>query len=155
MGEEKRIPFGLEYQKGWYSTVNDNQRDTIRRMLAKARDKIETAESLLEAGKFDDSASRAYYAVFYAISAALFSKGLAFSSHAQVIGAFNREFVKGGAFPSFYTMMIKRLFDDRQTGDYDFDSWIDEQTAREDIENAETIISGIEEYLNTLSTEKE
>ncbi len=43
--------------------------------------------------------------------------------------------------------MIKTMFNDRQTGDYDFDSWIDEQTARESIENAKTIISGIERYL--------
>jgi uncharacterized protein (UPF0332 family) len=134
--------------------VNTERRDSIRRMLAKTRDKMETAKMNFENGKFDDTVSRSYYAVFYAISAVLFSRGLSFSTHAQVIGAFNREFVKTGIFPSTYTKMTKELFNERQTGDYDFDSWIDEETARESIEHAETIITGIEQYLNTFFTEK-
>ncbi|MFA6471802.1 MAG: HEPN domain-containing protein [Candidatus Latescibacterota bacterium] len=124
-----------------------NQSDTIKSMLAKARDKIDTARIMLENGKFDDVVSRSYYAVFHTISAALYSKGLSFSTHSQVIGAFNREFVKNGVFPPSFTKMIKLMFNERQTGDYDFDSWIDEQTARESLENAETIVAGIEKYL--------
>ncbi|MHB9028662.1 MAG: HEPN domain-containing protein [Candidatus Latescibacterota bacterium] len=116
-------------------------------MLAKAQDKIDTAKINMEHGKYDDVVSRSYYAVFFAISAVLFSKGLSFSTHSQVIGAFNREFIKTGIFPSSFTKMIKILFNERQTGDYDFDSWIDEPTARESLENAETIVSGIDRYL--------
>jgi uncharacterized protein (UPF0332 family) len=61
--------------------VNDQQQDTIRRILTKARDKIKAASVMLESGMYDDAVSRAYYAVFYAISAALYSKGLSFSTH--------------------------------------------------------------------------
>ena len=123
------------------------QIETIKLMLAKARDQIDSARIMLENGRFDDSVSRSYYAVFHAISAALYSKELSYSTHSQVIGAFNREFVKNGIFPSSFTKMIKRMFNECQTGDYDFDSCIDEETARESLENAATIISGIERYL--------
>lgn len=44
--------------------------------------------------------------------------------------------------------MIQSLFEDRQSGDYDFESRINEQTARESIEAAETIIAEIERYLD-------
>lgn len=123
------------------------QPETIKLMLTKARDKICSARIMLENGRFDDSVSRSYYAVFHAISAALYSKELSYSTHSQVIGAFNREFVKNGIFPRSFTKMIKRMFNERQTGDYDFDSWIDEQTARESLKNAESIITEIERYL--------
>lgn len=97
---------------------------------------------------FDDAVSRAYYAVFHAMNAALISRGLSFSSHAQTIGVFNREFVKSGVFPKEYSQIIQDLFEDRQAGDYDVDTIIDEQTARESIDKAEIIISGIERYLD-------
>ena len=117
-------------------------------MLAKAQDKLSSARIMLENGRFDDTVSRSYYAVFHAISAALFSKSLSYSSHAQVIGAFNREFVKIGVFPHSFTKMIKQMYNERQIGDYDFDSWIDEQTARESIENAVIIVSGVVKFLD-------
>ena len=123
------------------------QMETIKLMLTKARVKICSARIMLENGRFDDSVSRSYYAVFHAISATLYSKELSYSTHSQVIGAFNREFVKNGIFPRSFTKMIKRMFNERQTGDYDFDSWIDEQTARESLKNAESIITEIEQYL--------
>jgi len=119
-------------------------------MIAKARDKVTVAKINFENGKYDDTVSRAYYAVFHAISAALFSKGLTYSTHAQTLGGFNREFVKAGIFPHVFSKMIKRMFNERQIGDYDFESWIDEQTARESIENAELIITEIERYLDVL-----
>jgi uncharacterized protein (UPF0332 family) len=152
MGEKKTISPGHEYKKGWNPTVNEEQKDSIRRMFAKARDKMETARMNFENGKFDDAVSRSYYAVFFAISAALFSGRFSFSPYSQGNGGFNREFVKTGFFPASFTKMIKLMFNERQTGDYDFDSWIDEQTAEESIENAETIISGIEKYLDTLGS---
>ena len=116
-------------------------RDDIRSMLAKAHDKLETAGIVFENGKYDDTVSRCYYAVYHAMNAALISKGLSFSSHAQTIGVFNREFVKKGVFPKYFTEMIQGLFEDRQSGGYDFDSWIDEQTARESLENTEMIVA--------------
>ena len=40
--------------------------------------------------------SRAYYAAFHAVSAALLSRGETYSRHGQVLGAFNRAFVHTG-----------------------------------------------------------
>ena len=124
------------------------KRDDVSLMLAKAHDKLETARIVFENGKYDDTVSRCYYAVYHSMNAALISKGLSFSSHAQTIGVFNREFVKTGVFPKYFTEMIQGLFEDRQSGDYDFDSRIDEQTARESIENAAMIIVGVERFLD-------
>jgi uncharacterized protein (UPF0332 family) len=43
-------------------------------------------------------------------------QGQAFSSHAHVLGAFNRDFVHAGTFPREFAAILARLFEDRQTG---------------------------------------
>lgn len=116
-------------------------------MMQKAASKLKTARIDFENGQYDDSVSRAYYAVFHAISAALLQKGLTYSSHSQVIGAFNREFVKQGIFPKEITAIIQGLFADRQTGDYDLGDIIDEETAGLGIKNADRILQAIQVYL--------
>ncbi|MBI3753475.1 MAG: HEPN domain-containing protein [Deltaproteobacteria bacterium] len=119
----------------------------IAMMLAKAREKLKTAQIDFDNERYDDTVSRAYYAVYHTISAALLSKGLHFSSHGQTIGAFNREFVKTKTFPASFTKMIEKLYHERQTGDYDFESHIDEDVAEEDLNYAKDILKTCEEYL--------
>jgi len=125
-----------------------NNSDAVKTMIQKAESKLKTAWIDFESGQYDDSASRSYYAIFHAISAALFSKGLNYSSHGQTIGAFNREFIKSGIFPREYMLAIQKLFDERQTGDYDVFSSIDRDTASECVEDARKLIDGIKKYLN-------
>ena len=52
-----------------------------QQLLNKAREAVEAAEILLEAGKNDFAAGRAYYAMFYVAEALLFEKGLEFRKH--------------------------------------------------------------------------
>jgi len=126
-----------------------NNAPEIFTIIEKAESKLLTAHINFENGRYDDVASRAYYAAYHAISAVLIQKGMVFSSHAQTIGAFNREFIKTGIFPREFTNMIQRLFEDRQTGDYDSASSLDRETAQENIRSAETIIVAIKEYLKS------
>ena len=118
----------------------------IKEMLNKSHKKLKTALTTLEHEEYDDSVSRSYYAVFHAISAVLLSKGLHFSTHAQTIGAFNRNLVKTGEIPVI-TKTIGKLFSERQLGDYDFQRCLDAVTAKEDLEEAEKIIDACETYL--------
>lgn len=110
-------------------------------MMAKANEKLGAARREMDAGFHGEVASRAYYAVFHAISAALLSCDMTFSSHAQVVGEFNRNFVKTGEFPADTTRKLQRLFEDRQTADYDVITAVDESTARQDLEDAESIVA--------------
>lgn len=110
-------------------------------MLAKADEKLSTARRDLAASAFGDAAARAYYAVFHAMSALLATRGLTFSSHSQTIGAFNREFVKTGVFPSDTSRKLQRLFEDRQTADYDWYHSIEETDAGAAVTDAQSILS--------------
>lgn len=118
----------------------------IKEMLAKARQKLKTALTNLEHEEYDDSVSRSYYAVFHAISAMLMSKGLHFSSHAKTIGAFNNEFIKTKEI-SLVSRTIEKLFSERQIGDYDIQSYLDADVAKEDLKEAKKIVTACEKYL--------
>ncbi|MCF7949004.1 MAG: HEPN domain-containing protein [Spirochaetia bacterium] len=123
-------------------------KDECRIILEKAESKLKTAGIDLDAGQYDDSVSRSYYSVFHAITACLLYKGLSFSSHSQVIGAFNREFIKTNTFPPTFSKDIQALFDDRQSGDYDVYSPINRETAELDYKKADNIIKAIKEFLS-------
>ncbi len=74
-------------------------------------------------------------------------KGFNFFSHKEVIGAFNKYFIKEQIFPGYFSKKIEQLFRSRQTGDYDVKKYIDEKTAEESYKNAKEIIAGSVEYL--------
>jgi len=124
-------------------------KEEIRSILGKASAKPEAARILLGADAWDDAASRAYYAAFHAVSAVHLSRDNTYSSHAQLIGRFNKDFVKTGLFPQEYTRILARLFEDRQAGDYDVVGTMTEAEARQDVEDAEKIVAAIADYLES------
>ncbi|MGB7570029.1 MAG: HEPN domain-containing protein [Chitinivibrionales bacterium] len=66
-----------------------------------------------------------------------------YSSHGQVIGAFNREFIKTAIFPKEYASVIQALFDDRQIGDYGIFVKISKSTAQKHINKAKNMIEAV------------
>ena len=51
--------------------------------LANAKEKLESAKLLLDAGKYKDSIGRSYYAIFTSLRAVLSKDGVDFSKHAH------------------------------------------------------------------------
>lgn len=116
-------------------------------LLAAADAKLRAADLLLTEGLPDDAASRAYYAAFHAVSALHLADGNAFSSHAQLIGRFNKDFVRTGRMPTAFAKILTRLFQDRQLGDYGAPASISPEQARQDIDDARQLIAAIRDAL--------
>jgi len=116
-------------------------------LLAAADAKLRAADLLLTEGLPDDAASRAYYAAFHAVSALHLADGNAFSSHAQLIGRFNKDFVRTGRMPTAFAKILTRLFQDRQLGDYGAPASISPEQARQDIDDARQLIAAIRNAL--------
>lgn len=66
--------------------------------IAKARRSLEAASRLARDGDHDFAASRAYYAMFYAATAVLATRGLRFSRHSALIAGFGQNLVATGQF---------------------------------------------------------
>jgi uncharacterized protein (UPF0332 family) len=96
-------------------------REQLRNMLSKARRSLKAAQAHLTEADFDFAASRAYYAAFYAMEAALLTKGVTCSTHGGVLTTFSERFIKTGVLPCDFGAKAARLFRERQIGDYEFD----------------------------------
>lgn len=128
--------------------------EVLQIMMSKAYEKLAVAKENQRSGFGGDASSRAYYAVFHAISAVLAERGLSFSSHVQTLGAFNRELVKTGVFPTDTFRKLQRLFEDRQLADYDWSRKLDEKTVVQDIFDAEWLVNTCRQYLEESTGQK-
>lgn len=83
-----------------------------------AEESLLAAQREAEAEAFPFAINRIYYAIFYAVSAALLERNLSFAKHSGVRAAFHREFIKNGLLEVEWGKFYDQLFEDRQEGDY-------------------------------------
>lgn len=124
-------------------------RPELAALLTLADEKLRAVRLLVVGGAWRDASSRAYYAAFHALSAALLSRDETYSRHAQVLGAFNRAFVHAGLFPREFTALLTRLFENRQSGDYDVFPGVTEVEAHQDVADAQRIVEAIRSFLSS------
>lgn len=124
----------------------------LRAMVDKADRAVRAAQRDLKAGDYDFASSKAYYAVFHMMQAALLTKQLTFSKHAGVISGFSEHFIKPGVLPGDLGQKIQRLRKDREVGDYGYTLSVEPNDAREDVLIAVEILSVIKTYLKPALT---
>lgn len=120
-------------------------------LLKKAHESLLAARVLVREEMYDFSASRTYYAMFYAAQALLLAKGLSFSKHSAVIAAFGREFAKQNVVPAEFHRYLIEAQEDRNVGDYGIGPGISPDEAKEQITRAEMLIRFIEKWLTEIS----
>lgn len=106
----------------------DEKKAIIEYRIQKAWNGILEAEDNAKLGYWTLAASRLYYAAYYMASALLVDKGFIARSHSGVIHIIGSEFVKKELLSKDDGRLISRLFNMRQSGDYDdlFD-WTEEE----------------------------
>ena len=67
---------------------------------------------------FTAAINRIYYSMFYALSALAISEGFQTGKHAQLIGWFNKTYIRTGRIDQCYSKIISQAFDKRMLGDY-------------------------------------
>lgn len=110
--------------------------DVIVIYFDKAKKTIGRAESNLNDGDIDTAVNRAYYAVFYMMTAMMLVQGEVFSSHKQLITNFNKAYMRTGLLPKEYGAKISKCQRLRHQGDYEPCPDISNQDAKEQIEFA-------------------
>lgn len=106
----------------------------------RARTALRTAGIDAEQKDYDASASRAYYAAFYAVSAVLAMEGKAFRKHSGVEAAVHKDLVRSGRWGAELGSNYQSLRTLRKTGDYGGLEHVAEEQAREAIEAARRIL---------------
>lgn len=98
--------------------MNDSAGAPARYRMERAREALEEASLLLQAGHLNAYVNRLYYACFYAASALLVTQGISTSKHGHLRSLLHRDFVKTGQVPAELGKHFDRLFTSRQEGDY-------------------------------------
>lgn len=110
---------------------------------ARALQALQTAEKLVEDDP-DASASRAYYAAFYAVSALLAFDQRSFVKHSAVERAVHRDLVKTGLWPAEIGAAFSWLSSLRYTGDYGGEEHVQPEDARSAVERARLIVKMVQ-----------
>ena len=130
--------------------MDSTTKELIKGYLQKADTKLEVAKRLFKSGDYDDSISRAYYAVFHATQALLLTEGQRGVTHKGALTLFGLLFVKTGKFNKNLGRYLANLKDDRESGDYEIFSYIDKETASTGIDEAKEFIDEAKSYLKKL-----
>lgn len=121
--------------------------DVARYKFEQAKDDLETAKILLEAGKYKAANNRAYYSCFHAIDAVLAKEPIAFKKHKDTLSYFNKNYVHTEIFPKNIGRKISRLEIIRHKSDYDTFYIASRDDAAEQIEVAEEVVDLVKNYL--------
>ena len=122
-------------------------KENYRLHIARAREMLDVARENLADGYFGSACNRAYYAVFYAASALVYSKGMSFGKHSAVIAAFRQYFVKTGEFEKKWSDIYEFVMTSRNAGDYDLTVQISREQGSEVVSNAQGFVEEVEQWL--------
>lgn len=96
-----------------------NRQAIVAYRIEKANVALEDAAFLAGAGRYNLAANRLYYALHYACTALLISKGIPTKRHAGMITQMSLHFVKTGILSLEDGKLLKVMFDLRHEGDYE------------------------------------
>ncbi len=116
------------------------------RPVARSREELRAARTLLAAGFPSQAVSRAYMAGFHAASAALMAVGEMPATRTGVVSEFGRRIVSEGGLDHEAGRTLRRLFEDRNDVDYAL-AEAPGATAERSIEGAEQLIYATERWL--------
>ncbi len=124
------------------------RRAYIHARLAKARDDLAAARSLLELGYLRVAVNRAYYTIFHTASAALLWIGIERGRHLGVQSAFGEFLVKPGIIEPEFGKLYAKAREAREEQDYDLEAeLLAAQDATQLVDDAEHFVNRIEQYL--------
>ena len=124
--------------------------DLAKYKLSRAREELDNAELLFDNERFKAANNRAYYAIYYALTAVLCLEPIAFKKHKDTIGYFNKNYVNAGKFPSDIGRSIAKAAKIRHASDYDeFYIASKEETAQQ-LQTAENLIDLVDKFIVTM-----
>lgn len=121
--------------------------ELIKSQIAKSHEKLKAAKSLFKEAFYDDAISRAYYSMFHAASAVLFSEGITVETHSALKTMFGLRFVVTGKVDKKFGRWLNEIKDERENGDYDILTSFEDNDAKEAVIEAEEFLKEMKSFL--------
>ena len=131
--------------------MTKEERALIKYRMERARETIDEARIMFDAGRINAYVNRLYYACFYAVSALLLTRDFSTSKHGYLRSLMHREFVKTGLMPKDLGIHFDLLFDNRHKGDYEDFVRFNADEVSGWLAQTQTFVSYIEGLLSNLT----
>lgn len=122
-------------------------KDLAKYKLERAREEHQTAELLFANDKLKAANNRAYYAIYFALTAVLCLEPIVFKRHKDTIAYFNQNYVHTEKFPKEIGKAISKAAKVRHASDYDDFYIASREEAEKQIQTAEKLIELVNEYI--------
>lgn len=126
-----------------------NRKIAIDNELERMEESLRAAKALLDQNLYRDSISRAYYAVYHAACAVLFTKGLEAKSHGGIRSYFSLYFVKTGELDRKYQRLFSKMQKFREEADYESEMVFGEKDGQEIFEEASSFCGDMKKFIKT------
>ncbi len=129
-------------------TLSDAERKSlIENYIQKSLATIDQVHFLIENSQFSLAVNRIYYGIYYILSALALKNNFITSKHAQLIGWFNKMFIKENIIDKKYSKLIQKAFDNRMEGDYDVYANFIKDEVEQSFEEMKEVVSEIRKFL--------
>lgn len=129
-------------------TLNEAERDIlIRHNRVKAHEAIEQVAWLIENQKWHLAMNRIYYGIYYMLSAVAIQEGFKTTKHQQLIGWFNKTYIKTEILERKYGQWLNQAYENRMEGDYNVLSEFSEDTVKQAFAEMQEVVAAIEKLL--------
>ena len=123
--------------------TDEERKSLVSIRLQNAKETLDEVPVHIENGFWNTATNRMYYACYYMTTALLIKQGYSASTHSGVIRLFGQYFVSTGVVSREMGRLYSKVYELRQSGDYD--DWI--SIGEEDIL---PLVAYVDEYLTAL-----
>lgn len=129
-------------------TLNkEDRKQIIKYRIERAQNSIDDVQFLIENNKLTLAVNRIYYGIFYILSALALKYKFSTSKHSQLLGWFNKTFVKKGIIDKKYGRFVHEAYDKRSKGDYSDFVTFSKDEVKEMLKSMKDFISRIEKLI--------
>ncbi len=127
---------------------NEDRLNILNYRLEQSNNVIEEIAFHIERGFYVTAVNRIYYAMFYALSALALLYKFETSKHLQLIGWFNKTFIKVNLIEYKHGEALRKIYEKRQKGDYEPFVNFTKTEVEQMYSNMKEFIFTIELYIN-------
>jgi uncharacterized protein (UPF0332 family) len=128
-------------------TNSYNKEDLINYRIEQAENTIQEIPLLIENKLYKTAVNRIYYGMFYALLALALKHNFKTAKHRQLIGWFNKQFIKTGIIDTKYGKIINDAFENRSDSDYGLFVDFTNDEVQEMYKEMQEFINEIKKYL--------
>jgi uncharacterized protein (UPF0332 family) len=130
-----------------YTFIMDDPKDNYRLYMKNAQEMLDVAGENLRNDHYNSACNCAYYGIFYAASALLYSKGKSYGKHSAVLVAFRQYFIKTGELDKKWSDDYKIIMESRHTADYELYDSLEKEAVVIVVAKAHEFVEEVKKWL--------